>query len=1251
MTNYNGEIFFKESRESPESLPEKQQQTKPPLYVDDGDPNAIYELVREQAVGSFGTVYLAQKRKEPIEIVALKIITIAEDESFDELAIEIQVLRKCNHPNIVGFQGAWLLDEKELFIAMEFCTAGSLLEIYDDFPVGVVPCNEAQISFIMRETIKGLAYLHSLDIIHRDLKASNVLLSNAGQIKLADFGVSAQLTPERPHRNTLIGTPYWMAPEVINMDTSVPYDTRADIWALGITAIELAERNPPHVELAPMRALCLIPLEPPPTLKEKEKWKTPRRRPAADELMNHPFIRNCEETNLISLINSHRALQESESAGREMTKKFDALVEDLGAKSTTPKLTESKMDSNEDQTEEKETNSSQAITIQGKKETDAQRAESPPTNELLLSSNSVNSIGLLPEIGEVDKVQITRRGNKATVHGQSMRRPVTILVDETMRKNAALRLKQEKLVKIQLKQIRKLQEEHKKIEEQLDAKQQIELEAQQKVHQGRFRQKEKARVEAEANVMRQVMMERDSMKKDQAATLKKDQKNAADDVTKKKDMVELFKNEIKEEKERQKMAYKGKKIQWKSQGLDKVQRKQAKKGFHEEQQTHDIRFQNSHHFQKCIMEHKNQMDTFDKLARKHLSLLEDYTLHYPGFLRREQNIKMESLGQLHDVQMSAVLSLQEMEQSHLKQRHHLQLDHLKQVLELQRQQQESALRSEKKVKMKEYRKGKNERRSSVMSLLVKSGSRALGKSTSDLTTRANKETAYENELDQQYLHEMEKLRNGQEGQYKAFMASQEKELRELQTVHLKAESDLQEQQQNEKKQMLSDIQTKIVQQQREVQGEEKKEFQEVAGQMKSLLSEQQNQQLILVNSHHAAELTAYCQFSQTTTQLIVDQEATKSQVLSRIKAQQTQQAEYIAELERGINARHERQIETLREELSLEHKNMMHMAVAQKEAKKRALDNKYKSQSSLWIVNHVDKSGQTRLHLACAANDLHEAQNLVDEGIDINIQDKGGWTALHCAAHAKSKEIVSFLLQQEDIDVQLVNRNGTTALHYFCKLFDESYYDDVKEDIITLFVDKGANLDAQNEHGESILHNAVLSHNLSVVTSLLKGGADVNVVTDADETPLHWAVRVKNNFPIIKELIHHGADPNAVGKHGLALTIYKDCDNEPQVVQLLEEYMRKRKPHPGAAKRNSTVHSASNSPIITRINRPPRTGSYHELINNISALSIPRGLAELEGEETHPVRKRTTTQVEAPKEETPSLKVPLVKISSKPSFE
>lgn len=183
---------------------------------------------------------------------------------------------------------------------MELC-AVSLQDIYQV----IGPCTEQQIAYVCRETLMGLQYLHNRGKMHRDIKGANILLTDNGDVKLADFGVSAQITATINKRKSFIGTPYWMAPEVAAVERKGGYNHLCDIWAVGITAIELAELQPPMFDLHPMRALFLMSKSgfKPPTLKEKELWspifhsfvkialtKNPKKRPNSERLLQHPFV-------------------------------------------------------------------------------------------------------------------------------------------------------------------------------------------------------------------------------------------------------------------------------------------------------------------------------------------------------------------------------------------------------------------------------------------------------------------------------------------------------------------------------------------------------------------------------------------------------------------------------------------------------------------------------------------------------------------------------------------------------------------------------------------------------------------------------------------------------------------------------------------------------------------------------------------------------------------------------------------------
>ncbi|GAB7340340.1 hypothetical protein MBLNU457_6789t2 [Dothideomycetes sp. NU457] len=252
-----------------------------------------YQMLEELGSGSFGVVYKAIE-KSTGELVAIKHIDLeGNDDDIREIQQEISLLSTCSSDYVTRYKASFVKGVK-LWIVMEFLGGGSCLDLLKPGPFA-----EAQIAVIMRELLQGLDYLHSTGKIHRDIKAANILLSTNGHVKLADFGVAAQLTNIKSQRMTFVGTPFWMAPEVIQ---EFGYDFKADIWSLGITAMELALGEPPHSNVHPMKVLFLIPKEKPPRL-DGPKWskdfkdfiaqclnKDPDRRPTARQLLKHRFI-------------------------------------------------------------------------------------------------------------------------------------------------------------------------------------------------------------------------------------------------------------------------------------------------------------------------------------------------------------------------------------------------------------------------------------------------------------------------------------------------------------------------------------------------------------------------------------------------------------------------------------------------------------------------------------------------------------------------------------------------------------------------------------------------------------------------------------------------------------------------------------------------------------------------------------------------------------------------------------------------
>uniref|UniRef100_A0A6B2L213 Protein kinase domain-containing protein n=1 Tax=Arcella intermedia TaxID=1963864 RepID=A0A6B2L213_9EUKA len=292
--------------------------------LEKGDPTSMFKDLVNIGQGAVGQIFSATDVRSG-EKVAIKEMVLKASQK-EALIAEMAIMKQSKHPNVVAFFGAYNVANHKIWVIMELMDSGSLTEVLDQYDY--IKMDEGQISRVICEVLKALNHMHKMHFIHRDIKSDNVLLNSKGQVKLADFGFSCQLTKEKEKRTSIIGTPYWMPPEVIS---GQEYGTKVDIWSTGIMIMEMTEGEPPYMDYPPLRALFLISTKGIPPLKDESNWSPqlvnflykclvvdPSERPTAESLLEHPFMKLvCEVKEMVQLLDAVAGLKEMNSTSEE----------------------------------------------------------------------------------------------------------------------------------------------------------------------------------------------------------------------------------------------------------------------------------------------------------------------------------------------------------------------------------------------------------------------------------------------------------------------------------------------------------------------------------------------------------------------------------------------------------------------------------------------------------------------------------------------------------------------------------------------------------------------------------------------------------------------------------------------------------------------------------------------------------------------------------------------------------------------
>ncbi|XP_051772374.1 STE20-like serine/threonine-protein kinase isoform X3 [Ctenopharyngodon idella] len=417
----------------------------------DLNPEEVWEIVGELGDGAFGKVYKAQNKETGI-LAAAKVIDTKTEEELEDYMVEIEILASCDHHYIVKLLDAFYYESK-LWILIEFCAGGAVDAVMLELER---PLTEPQIRVVCKQTLEALAYLHENKIIHRDLKAGNILFTSDGDVKLADFGVSAKNTKTLQRRDSFIGTPYWMAPEVVMCETSKdrPYDYKADIWSLGVTLIELAQIEPPNHEMNPMRVLLKIAKSEPPTLAAPSRWspefsdflrkaldKNVDNRWSALQLLQHPFVSNVVD---------NRPLRELiAEAKAEVVEEFEEGKEEEEEEEPEPQqavpghkraLSDTSVGSSEDERQYQNTPTLESVTERAEPERkpSSEDQASDKTSDMVLDTGKPNHAEdeKMNEFSVSDKsTEESRSGEEAVPKQEESPTPVTTEVETSKQPN------------------------------------------------------------------------------------------------------------------------------------------------------------------------------------------------------------------------------------------------------------------------------------------------------------------------------------------------------------------------------------------------------------------------------------------------------------------------------------------------------------------------------------------------------------------------------------------------------------------------------------------------------------------------------------------------------------------------------------------------------------------------------------------------------------------------------------------------